>query len=161
MSSLKPYYTYWVKEDRYLFYSEGSKGKFLKSIKFKRFYSTNLYELLLEDYIPSLDSYALNTTTDNRDVEKIFLTIIEIMIDYSNENLDKAILTRGTTNTVQRLERMFIHKLLPKISVNFDVFTLYLDDFTKSESFDPRITCDGYKFFNKTLSGKILVKKNK
>ena len=75
MNNLK--YDYWKLNERYLFYSVGENGRFLKSVRFVQYGNMNLFEIILEDYIEKLDFYSLNTVTNNYDIEKYILQYLK------------------------------------------------------------------------------------
>lgn len=142
-------YDYWIEGNRYLFYSIGEQGEFLKSITFNKFHSTNLYEVLLEDYVEKIQIYSLNTTTNNRDVDKIYQTLISVIRNYSKRFPKRAILTRGTTKTVQRLDKIFIGKNIENIQKDFNVYTFSEDIKLCNLDYNTNINCDGYIFIKK------------
>lgn len=142
-------YPFWRKGNRFYFSSEGKNGKFLKSVKFTEFHE-NIYELELEDYIEKLDVYAINTYTDNGDVEKIYHTVFSIMVTYLESNPSDEIIIRGRIESIHRLHRFFISNFLPKVEsyLNVRMFSSK-DKSILDKPFDSSILCDGYIFKNK------------
>ncbi|MGE0562263.1 MAG: hypothetical protein AB7O47_10630 [Flavobacteriales bacterium] len=149
---LNTYYEYYFDEinSEYSFYSIGSNGKFKKRVLFKKFGNSPFWELILEDYIEKLDFYSINTVTNNNDVDKIYATMFSIMIDYSKIFPNRLLMTKGTTQIIQRLDKIFIHRYFETITNYFNI-RMYHDSIAEytNKDFNSSINCTGYFFYPK------------
>lgn len=141
-------YTFEASKQHYFFFSVGINGKFKKRVSFVKYGKSKYWELVLEDYVEKLDTYAYNTVTDNNDLDRIYSTMFDIMIDYSKQNPEKQIITMGTTKTIQRLDRIFIQRHIDLIKKYFLIRTYHETNIELSnKDFESSFDCTGYLFF--------------
>src|SRR4051794_4006892 len=106
------------------FVSEGNRGRISKIIQYKRIGYSDLYNLAFGD--KDLLTGELNDTvvSNNGDSEKVLVTIVASLYDFTNEHPDVWIYVIGSTGSRTRLYQAGINKFFEEAMNDFDVFGL-------------------------------------
>jgi hypothetical protein len=107
----------------YQFKSHGPKGQVLKGILFSKIHDDPLvYNLALGDVDPITGKLNDQTITDNKDSDKIFATVGEVVMDFCNHHIGASILADGNTLARKRLYQMQVSSKLSEVQKHFIVY---------------------------------------
>ena len=100
----------------YKFISSGPNGNIVKILIFKRIFVDTLYNLALLDV---MDDGTLSDThlSNNNDLRKILATIVEVIIDYTDEFPERNIYFQGSDDEGRRISLYYIFR--SKVSHQF------------------------------------------
>ena len=109
-------------ESYFFFYSEGSKGRIIKVVRFKKVGDSPYYHLGFGDLNEEDNSINDITASDNKDMNKIFTTIAAIVLLFISENPEAWIYAKANSPVKTRLYRIMLSKNLEMISTNFQLY---------------------------------------
>jgi len=107
----------------YWFYSEGPKGKILKSVQFQHMpeYGRNFFNLAFGDFDKSTDRINDQVVSNNGDHVKVLYTVADIVHDFVNFWPDAIIQIEGSTPSRTRLYQMGMSSFWLEISKEFEI----------------------------------------
>jgi len=110
----------------YRFYSEGHKGRILKSIGYEPlcFRSFKAFNLTLGDVDERTGRVRCNVVSDNGDRDKVLRTVGESVIILCRRHRDAYVMATGSSPARNRLYRMMISKHLEEIEQRFLILGL-------------------------------------
>src|SRR5690348_1112995 len=105
----------------YEFVSEG-KCEVIKMVKFQKMHLPNLYNLLLGDRNPETGELDDLVVTNNGDTEKVLVTVVAAIFDFTEKFPDSWIYATGSTKARTRLYRMGLNKYFDVAQEKFIMF---------------------------------------
>ena len=116
-------YEFKIFENRYIFYSEGPKGKIQKDILYQMVKGGGdpLYNLTFGDWNEKTQRIDDRIISNNGDKQKILATIAASVLHFMEVNPDAFILAKGSTQSRTRLYQMNISSYLAIITAYFKI----------------------------------------
>ena len=105
---------------RYLFFSEGPKGKIAKGVIYSHI-EGNLYNLGFGDWNEESENLNDFSRTNNGDRDKVLVTVAFTALDFTSKNPEAQIFVEGSTSARTRLYQMGIAGNLMEIKANFEI----------------------------------------
>ncbi|MBL0739820.1 DUF6934 family protein [Chryseolinea lacunae] len=125
-----PHYPMVVSEDRltYEFFSDGPKGKILKSIWYEPLQTFSLvFNLALGDVDNDMGDIRCDVVSNNNDRDKVLRTVAESVIVLCRFYPSAYVVFQGNSPARTRLYRMMLSKHLSEIRQRFWVFGILRD----------------------------------
>jgi len=112
----------------YKFISTGPNGDILKILSFDKIFIDSLYNLSLVDQLPN-GTMSDTHFSNNNDIRKIMATIVEAMIDYTNNFPDRMIFFQGSDEEGRRISlyQRAISNYLFILEKEFDIYGIRND----------------------------------
>jgi hypothetical protein len=118
----------------YTFYSEGVKGKILKSVIFQEI-ENDFCNLALGDYDEANEYFDDQSITDNGDLVKVLSTVFHITAHFLMIYPEKKIYVEANTHIKQRLYNRIIKNNFSQIQADYQVFGVLENE--ELEIFEP------------------------
>ena len=139
-------YTFEISQDHheYKFFSEGVKGRVEKIVRFQSF-STNVGEFMnlgFGDWDENTQSMNDKVTSDNKDTDKILITVAHIVLNFTAKFPNTEVYAEGSTPGRNRLYRMGINRQYTMINRMFHIFGI-----TEDNEIEPFVNRSDYKGF--------------
>jgi len=116
-----PYFTNNFRE--YVFFSEGSKGRIKKVVRFKQLdENPDVYNLALGDEQEDTGELDVWVITNNGDRDKVLATVAKAVVEFSNHYGNHYIFIKGSNSVRTRLYQIGISIFMEEISMDFDVY---------------------------------------
>ena len=103
----------------YSFVSKGKNGNIIKIVQFTLMENGESYNLSLGDYQPETSSINYDSISNNGDMNIVFTTISNIVIDFLSKFPKKYVFATGNTNNRTRLYRTGLSKYQNQIKEHF------------------------------------------
>ncbi len=105
----------------FTFVSVGKKGEILKGVFFEDI-GDDVYNLALVDYDPISKQWSDEVVSDNGDILKIMVTVVDIIFHFLNKNHTKIVYFKGNSVIRQKLYNRIIQNYLVELSDEFVVW---------------------------------------
>lgn len=103
------------------FFSEGPNGQILKLIQFLPTEYNAIFNLAFGDRVKESGDFDDMSVSNNRDTEKILITIAHAVYIFTSKNSNLWIYATGSTSARNRLYRMGISKFLKALEEDFEI----------------------------------------
>src|ERR1700742_1200625 len=113
-------YSFIKKFDAYIFHSEGPKGNITKAVVFQKV-ETGHFNLAFGDWVALSGYIDDEVRSDNKDTEKILITIARVVLDFFRKNPEATVFVAGNTPARTRLYQMYLRKHLREIMTFVEV----------------------------------------
>lgn len=126
----------------YEFYSEGPKGRIKKAVFYQKIQDDPIvYNLGFGDVNPDTGSVSDIIKTDNKDRDKVLVTVADTINTFCDHYGDHYIYVTGSTPARTRLYQMSISRLWEEISI---IFVVYGVTNGVAMDFDKNVNYDGF-----------------
>jgi hypothetical protein len=121
----QPKYPVFASDDPfiYVFFSEGSRGRFKKGVFYTQI-GNNLFNLGFGDWNEELQDLDDSSRTNNGDRDKVLTTVASTVVAFTNKFPNAKIFAEGSTPVRTRLYQMGISSNLLEINEYFKVMGL-------------------------------------
>jgi hypothetical protein len=110
----------------YVFFSEGSRGRFRKGVFYTQI-GNNIFNLGFGDWNEELQDLDDSSRTNNGDRDKVLATVASTALAFTNQFPNARIFAEGSTPARTRLYQMGISDNLLEISGYFEIMGLLED----------------------------------
>ena len=117
---LRKYKITTVDYETYEFWSEGSKGRIRKIIRFQRL-EIELYNLGFGDWNEKVQGVDDRVRSNNNDKDRVLATVAAAVIEFMKYHPEAVIYAKGTTPARTRLYQIGLHRHWREISLLYSV----------------------------------------